>query len=170
MTTYYFDTSAIVKRYYAEKGTAIVDAILSNPLSQDRFITSFLTILEVTSSITRLKRSGQLTDYLAGEIFSRFRQDVHEHIQIVPLDNEIIVTTGAISMVEQYGLRSADAIHFATAIYVFSVIPSSTHVMVSSDRELLQAAKSSVIITLDPESGDSLNLLQKLRAGTKPDR
>ena len=163
MVVFYFDTSAIIKRYRIEKGTAIVDEILGNPFSQDIFYTSFLTILEVTSSITRLKRSSQLTDYLAREIFSRFRQDIHEHFRILPLDNE--TATNAISLVEQYGLRSADAIHMATAIYIFCAIAGSAHAMVSSDRELVQAAKSSNIVVLNPEIEDSLNMLRKLRAG-----
>jgi uncharacterized protein len=163
MVVYYFDTSAIIKRYRTEIGTDVVDEILKNPLSQDRFYTSFLTILEVTSGITRLVRGQQLTESIAGEIFSRFRQDIQDHFRILPLDNETV--NRAVSVVEKFGLRSADAIHMATAIYVFSAIPESSHVMVSSDRELLESARSANLTALDPQNNTSMDMLRELRTG-----
>jgi uncharacterized protein len=165
MAVYYFDTSALVKRYRAEKGTAIIDEILGDPLLQDRFFTSFLTILEVTSSITRLVRAAQLTEKISIEIFSRFRQDIHDYVRILPLDNDI--AGQAVSVVERFGLRSADAIHMATAIYLFATFPIQERVMVSSDQELLQAAKTSNnMIALNPESEGATDILRKLRTET----
>ncbi len=149
MTIYYFDTSAIVKRYRVEKGTPVVDEIINEPLPEEKFYISFLAILEVTSSITRLERNGQLTNNITGEILSRFRRDILDHFRIWPLDDEI--TNNAVSMVENFGLRAADAIHMATASYIFSATPGSSHIMVSSDRELLQAAKAFNFIAIDPQ-------------------
>jgi predicted nucleic acid-binding protein len=161
MTAFYFDTSAIVKRYRIEKGTLAVDEIFNNYQSDDKFYTSFLAILEVTSSITRLARNGQISNYIAREILSRFKQDIHNSFQIFPLDDE--TASSAVFMVEQFGLRSADAIHMATAVLIFSVMPGSSFFMVSSDRELLEAAISCHITPLDPQNDTSIVLIQKSR-------
>ncbi len=51
MTVFYLDTSAIIKRYRRESGTDLVDQLLESPRAEDRFCTSFLTVLELTSGI-----------------------------------------------------------------------------------------------------------------------
>lgn len=49
MPVFYLDTSAIIKRYYLEQGSDIVDELFEQPLPGDGFHTSFLTLLEVAS-------------------------------------------------------------------------------------------------------------------------
>jgi predicted nucleic acid-binding protein len=165
MAIYYLDTSAIVKRYRVEKGTSTIDELFDHPSPQDRFYTSFLAVLELTSSVRRLVKAGQLTERIAGDIFSRFRQDIYESFRICPLDDE--TASHAISMIEKFGLRSADAIHMATAIFLFSAVSGSAQVMVTSDQELLQAAKASNYQVLDPQDDNSIVVLRELRANSR---
>lgn len=57
MVVFYFDTSAIVKRYHKEIGSEILDKIFE--LKEHGFVTSFWTILEfiVTFSVKARRRS-----------------------------------------------------------------------------------------------------------------
>ena len=67
-----------MKRYRSEPGTEVVEMLLKNPRSEDRFFLSFLSILELTSGILRLAKAGQLRDATATQIPARFRSDVLE--------------------------------------------------------------------------------------------
>lgn len=55
MVHFYFDTSAIVKRYRKEVGSEVLDEIFE--LKEHGFIISFLTILEfIVAFSTRVRR------------------------------------------------------------------------------------------------------------------
>ena len=149
MPVFYLDTSAILKRYRDEQGTEVVDRLLLNPGPDDRFFTSFLSALEVWSAISRLVRSGQIDRNAAENVLARFREDAHRVILLWPLDNAIL--TAAILVAERHGLRSGDAIHLATAASIFSLATESETVLVSSDRELLEAAMQAGMGVLNPQ-------------------
>lgn len=152
MPVYYLDTSAILKRYRNEQGTEAVDRLFESPHDDSQFYISLLTILELTSSILRLVKGGQLSQNVADDILARFREDIPGIVQVLPLTDAIL--NSAVVVVEQHQLRSADAIHLATASSIFSLAPELEGVMVSSDRELLSAAGNSGMGVLDPqESG-----------------
>ncbi|MBI4303231.1 MAG: type II toxin-antitoxin system VapC family toxin [Chloroflexi bacterium] len=162
MTVYYLDTSAIIKRYREEKGTDVVDQLIDHPLTGDRFYTSFLSVLELTSGVMRLTQSNRLKENEAREIIARFREDLRTHFRVWPIDNDI--TTSAVGIVEEYKLRAADAIHMATALAIFSALSGQHPLLVTSDREMLEAVKSSHHGALDPQEVGSLDRLLQLRA------
>jgi len=108
--------------------------------------------------------SRQLDDFYARHILARFRQDRRDRLGVLPLDNTVVVT--AISVVERYRLRSGDAIHLATALTVSSLTPSTLLVLVSSDQELIRAARAAGVTTLDPTDGDAIPQLARLRPST----
>ena len=152
MPIYYLDTSAIVKRYIDEPGTMAVDLLFEDAHSESGFYTSFLSVLEFTSVITRGANSGRLDRDSASTILARFHQDVDGAFQLWPLDAPVL--RAAVAVAENYGLRSADAIHLSTASAIFGLAPDSEGVLVSSDRELLAAAASSGMGVLNPQDGD----------------
>ena len=150
MPVYYLDTSVIVKRYLQEQGTEVMDRLLDGTAPDNHFYTSWLSIVELTSAILRLANGGQLTRDAADTVLARFQLDIGETFQLWPLDNSILST--AISVVEQHQLRSGDAIHLATAAIIFRLAPESETVLVSSDRELLEAAVGSGMAVLNPQN------------------
>lgn len=161
MPIFYLDTSALVKRYRSEQGTEVIEQLFSNPLPEDRFFISFLAIIELTSGILRLAKGGQLNEDTANEILARFRQDVRELFRVWPLNEEI--ATDAVTVVEEHRLRSTDAIHFATAQRIASLAPGVQIVMVSSDRELLEATEAAGLSALDPQAVGSADKLRRVR-------
>ena len=152
MPIYYLDTSAIVKRYRNEPGTETIDRLFDDPQPESRFYTSFLTTLELTSSILRLARGAQISRIMADSVLARFRQDSQGAIRVWPLTDAIV--NGAVAVVEQHLLRSADAIHLATAASIFGLAPDSERVLVSSDQELLAAAIQSGMGVVNPQQAD----------------
>jgi predicted nucleic acid-binding protein len=162
MPVFYIDTSALVKRYRTEQGTGVVEALLSDPRPEDRFFLSFLSIIELTSGVLRLARGRQLREETAREILARFRGDIRTFFRIWPLNEE--VAADALSQVEEHRLRSADALHLATAQRIASLASGATVVMVSSDQELLDATHAAGLTTLDPKAPGSLEKLKQLRA------
>jgi uncharacterized protein len=148
MALIYLDTSVVVKRYRREPGTDFMDALLQNPSRSNTFYTSFLSVLELTATIMRLIGGTQLTEETGQEILRQFRRDLREGYVLLPLDNDTIGK--AISVVQDHKLRSADAIHLATAIDIFATDSTSQHVFITSDHELLSAAQIQGMTTIDP--------------------
>jgi predicted nucleic acid-binding protein len=160
MAVFYLDTSALVKRYRTEHGTEIVEDLLSNPRPQDRFFISFLAIIELTSGVLRLAKGRQLREDTAQEILARFRDDVRDLLRVWPLDEDIAVA--AVTVAEDHRLRSADAIHLATAQAIAALVSGAHIVMVSSDRELLDAAEAAGLMPLDPQATDAAERLRQV--------
>lgn len=138
MVLFYFDTSALVKRYWPEQGTEVVDRLVEGRTAEERFVTSFFSILEVTSAAHRLMGAGLLPTSVGQELLARFRREIQESFAVWPLDETIL--EGAVRVVAQYRLKAADAIHLATALAVASAARGAETVLVSADRELCTAA------------------------------
>ena len=149
MPVFYLDTSAIVKRYRFEPGTGAIDRLFDVRQDNTKFYTSLLTTLELTSSILRLVKCGQLGKSVADGMLARFRQDSHDTIRVLPMTDAIV--NDAVAVVERHQLRSGDAIHLATAATIFRLAPDSETILVSSDRELLEAAIGSGMGVLNPQ-------------------
>lgn len=128
-----------------------MDRLLDDAGADSEFYTSSLSNLEFTSAITRLANGRRLERELAFIVLARFRRDMTVIYKMWPLDASIL--TLALTVVERHALRSADAIHLATASSVFSLAPESERILVSSDRELLSAAANSGMGVLNPQNG-----------------
>lgn len=60
MTLFYLDTSAFVKRYRAEIGTELIDALFTEKAATDLLASSFLSVLEMTSVVNRLRTAREI--------------------------------------------------------------------------------------------------------------
>ena len=163
MAHFYLDTSAMVKRYRTEPGTNIISVLLAQPASDDRFYSSFLLVLELTSGILRLAKGGQIRQSTADAIIARFRQDARDLLRIWPVDDSILGS--AITVVQNHRLRSADAIHLATALEISSVDPNAPLALVTSDAELAEAGQAAGLETLTPGSPEAMARLNQIRGG-----
>ncbi|MBI4499141.1 MAG: type II toxin-antitoxin system VapC family toxin [Chloroflexi bacterium] len=161
MPLFYVDTSALVKRYRVEQGTDVVNLLFQDLLPEDRFYTSFLTALEMSSAFYRLVGAGQLREIEARQVLARFRRDLLDEFHVWLLTNDVVAA--AEPLVETYRLRTADALHLASALAVIGLVPTTPAVMVSSDRELLRAATAAGLTVLDPTDADALNRLRQIR-------
>lgn len=111
----YIDTSALLKRYILETGTAEINDFFAGHAP---FAISRLTMLEARCALARRCRGRQITATLEKKVLQAIRLDIQDGTLAL-----YHVTDGQISMafdlVEQFrstiGLRSLDAIHLAIA-------------------------------------------------------
>jgi len=143
----YWDTSALIKRYHQEKGSDKVNEIFSAVIErrQQAFI-SYLGVLESLSAITRRKR------HLHGKynlIVKTVIKEITDYFTIIPIDDEIMELS--MKMIFKYGLRTLDSIHLATAVHISRYLHTNEIMFISSDEELLHAAKMEGFEILNPE-------------------
>ena len=139
---YYFDTSAIVKRYHREKGTEKIDEITEG---EDEIYFSTIGIAETISALRRLKSSKMISKGQYERITGIFFNDMEKRYVPIPFDDSNVVK--AISLIEKHDLRTLDALHLSAALTIKDTEP----IFVSSDRKLLKAAQEEGFTTLNPE-------------------
>jgi predicted nucleic acid-binding protein len=117
LATYFFDSSALAKRYHPEDGSIHVAAIFREP--ERRVIISHLTVVEMRSMFARKVRMGVLIPAQANELVQHFKADVAAGRM------EIFVVTEynyrqAEALIARHGfehrLRSLDALQLAVAL------------------------------------------------------
>jgi hypothetical protein len=74
LRTYFFDSSALAKRYHPEIGSTQVMSIFREP--NCRIIISLLTVVEMRSMFAGKVRMGVLTPVQANELAEHFKADV----------------------------------------------------------------------------------------------
>ena len=108
----YFDTSALLKQYVTEIGSAWVRTYLAQSASLAVFMSS-LTTVEATCAFARRLRDGTLTPKLHATVARAFDYDVtHKYslLDVMPLTLET-----ARRLATQHPLRAYDAVQLATA-------------------------------------------------------
>ena len=103
MSIYYLATSAIVKRYIDEPGTVAIDHLFEATDSESGSYTSFLSMLEFTSVMTRGANSGRLERVAAATVLAKFHRDSEVVFRLWPLDASIL--RAAVAVVENHALR-----------------------------------------------------------------
>lgn len=113
MAHYYFDSSALVKRYVAEVGTSWVQALCA-PAAGHVLYTVRISGAEIIAALFRRARTGTLSSADAQAAAMQFKADVRGDYQIVEV-TEILVDR-AMTLAEQHGLRGYDSVQLATAL------------------------------------------------------
>jgi len=162
MTAFYVEASALVKHYLPEAGSDVLSELLTVPPAGDRFHTSLLSMVEVTSAIRRQVRGGRLTERTAGASLAAFRTTLTGSFNTWRLGDDTV--GAAVRVAEMHSLRAGDAIHLATALAITPLVSPHRLVMVSSDNDLFQAAGVAGLGVLDPAGPDALARLRRLRA------
>lgn len=150
MTTYYVDTSALVKRYVDEIGGGWLRTILAaEPASS--VIIVHLAVVEMTSALTRRLREGVLTSAEYAQLQNAFRSDCLDEYEIAIAVGNII--NQANRLLEAYPLRAYDAVHLATAVVANQRLVDSDLaplIFLSSDDRLNDAASAQGLVVDNP--------------------
>jgi predicted nucleic acid-binding protein len=135
VAVYFLDTSAVVKRYVSETGTAWVQS-LTAPTAGNVFCIARITRPEMIAAITRRERGGHITPANAATALRDFDHDFARQYLTITMSDALI--DNAAVLARTHGLRGYDAIQLATALEVWAQIP--TIVLISSDVDLNAAA------------------------------
>lgn len=150
MAIYFIDSSALVKRYISETGSAWVLGLFDPTLNNEVFI-AVITSVEIIAAITRRSRSGSISITDATITRNQFKRDLQKDYQIVEITENIINSGMVLS--ETYGLRGYDAIQLAVGravntICIANGLPSIT--FVCADNELNAAVVSEGLMIENP--------------------
>lgn len=115
MAVYVVDSSALVKRYVRENGTAWVRG-LTDPAAGHTLYIAGITGVEVVSALTRQTRGGALAPTDAALALTQFRHDFAHQYQTVDLTPRLIAR--AMDLTETHALRGYDAVQCAVAVEI----------------------------------------------------
>lgn len=152
VNAYFLDSSALVKRYVPETGSAWINAI-AFPNTGNLIIISRITWIEVLSALARRQREGNLSDIDVNLIIQSFRYDLNNQYQVVELDQALAETAG--QLVNQYPLRAYDAVQLASVLRIKPAFASATStllIFVTADDRLLTIAQTAGLITDNPNN------------------
>ncbi|ETW97808.1 type II toxin-antitoxin system VapC family toxin [Candidatus Entotheonella palauensis] len=139
---YCFDSSAVVKRYAPETGSAWVKSLM-RPSSEHTVYMAQIGVVEIAAALSRKVCTQELSqeDYEAA--LQLFLTDVrNQDYVIAPLSDRIVGF--AVELTRRHSLRGYDAVHLATAVALNAVLVDAglaTLVFVSSDVRLCDAAQ-----------------------------
>ena len=140
MASYYFDTSALAKRYVVEIGSSWVQAIIAQQSGQTVY-TSVLTQPELVSALQRRVREGNLEADEALELAQQVVAHMAQSYALIAITPPVIAQ--ACTALHKHPLRAYDALHLACAQAVREVLESqrlSVPVFIAADDMLLAAA------------------------------
>jgi uncharacterized protein len=133
----FFDTSALTKRYVEEKGSEQVRGLCA---SADALGISVLGVPELISTLCRLVREGKLSPEDYRSLKSAVQADLSD-ADLCDLSQDAFEQ--AIRCLEQYPLRTLDALH------VGSALAYQPDLFVSADRRQVEAAKREGLAVAD---------------------
>jgi predicted nucleic acid-binding protein len=155
MAVYYLDTSALVKRYVQETGTAWVLDLTDVRTGHDLY-TVRVTGPEMIAALFRRARTRDVSWDDATRSAGSFRTDWQQQYQIVE------VTAGladqAMALAEKHGLRGYDAVHLAAACtlqQMRALMELPSLIFVSADAQQREVAAAAGLPVEDPNDHSS---------------
>jgi predicted nucleic acid-binding protein len=145
MAFFYFDSTALVKRYSRERGTRLVNALFTK---RDRkIIVGLFTLTEFYSALALKARQGELTRDDWYSVVLKFEAESDRGLyQYVSPTTETFVTTKHLIM-EYPMLRAAQALHLALAV---ELKPLRVFV-VSADQQIVELCRPLGLKSINPE-------------------
>ncbi len=150
MAIYFLDSSALVKRYINETGSAWVLGLFT-PILSNEFFVAAITGVEIVAAITRRARNGSVTVADAALVCNQLRSDLQTDYQLIEITEGII--NSAMALAETQGLRGYDAVQLAAgcAINELGIANGlSPIIFVSADEELNLAAVNEGLLIENP--------------------
>jgi predicted nucleic acid-binding protein len=132
----YYDTSALVKQYLHEAGSNLVLRLLK---SGEKVYTASFTYAETHAAFGRRSREGLLSRETRRRLALRFDRD-WETYEVVVLSENVLQL--ARRMLYRHPLRSADAIHLASALLLAGTSSNARWSFICADGRLCDAAKA----------------------------
>lgn len=150
VTAYFLDTSALLKRYVSEIGTAWIQSLTAQS-SSNLLIVARITWVEVQSGLARRQREGGLSTNHANQILQAFRYHFDNQYQKVELLPTVTQLAG--QLVSRHPLRAYDAVQLASALSISQQLSQKNNVtftFLTADDRLLKVARAENIISDNP--------------------
>lgn len=152
MATYFFDTSAIVKRYFPEQGHGWVVTLCDVSQNNDLYL-SQAALVEVVATMCRREREHSITLAERDTLIHLFRQDSRENYNLWPVDTALYTSAGDLCRLHR--LRAYDAIQLACvlALREYTIVSRAPDpVFVCADVRLLDIATTEGLHVENPNN------------------
>lgn len=151
MSYLYFDSSALVKRYLTELGSAWVLAH-TDMVAGNTIVVAEITRVEVAAAFAaRQRASGGISRRERDDALNLLLKHYDTEYQIASLDPTII--SRAVNLTQTYRLRGYDAIQLATALATNQVLTTASLpglTFIAADDDLLEAAQNEGLAADNP--------------------
>jgi uncharacterized protein len=151
-SSYFVDSSALVRRYVQETGTSCVRGITRRSPSTVIYIAR-ITAVEVACAVARRRKGKTLKPRRASSILHRFRQHLAGRYTVIEVTPALL--DDAMRLGNTHALRAYDAVQLAVALEVnrsYQAAGSSPVTLVSADQALNDAATAEGLLVDDSNS------------------
>lgn len=147
---YFFDSSAIVKRYITEIGSAWVKTIVKSQPKKNLYL-SFVTGAEAAAAFAKRHRNGDISTADYNTVRKVFQRHFQQRCTLLRVTKDVIQR--AMDLTHTHPLRGFDAVQLATALVLEndlkrSGLPGIT--FVCADKNLCNAAKAEGLTIENP--------------------
>jgi predicted nucleic acid-binding protein len=152
VAAYFFDSSALVKRYVNEQGSTWVDAT-TDPDSGAHVYVAAITGVEVIAALSRKRKGNMVSQQDASAAIVRFQQDFADEYRVIGIGDAVI--TRSMGIAEAHGLRGYDAVQLGAALETNErrvELGASPLTLVTGDTELITAAIAEGLMTDNPNN------------------
>ncbi len=153
MYYFYFDASALVKRYTQEIGSEKVNFLFNNaPLN--RIMCLILGIVELFWVCVRKRNDGRITNLDFSQAWINLNDEViddQSDFKTISVPDQLILDS--MRLIEIHSLNSVDAVVLRAALNIAAELRNTgdTLVLVASDQRLLRAAHTEGLQVFNPE-------------------
>ncbi len=152
MPAYFFDSSAIVKRYANEEGSPWVIDTASAARGAHVYIAS-ITGVEVIAALSRKRKGNAIIPMVAAAAISQFHDDFANEYRVIAISDPIIARSMEIA--DAHALRGYDAVQLGAALEINRrrvSLGATPLVLVTGDTQLMIAAAAEGLLTDDPNA------------------
>jgi predicted nucleic acid-binding protein len=143
VTHFYLDTSAVVKRYLPEIGTAWIRR-LTDPAAGHIVVLGEITLVEVAAAIAAKHRaSSGISRQERDDALTLFLQHYHTEYEATAIDRTILER--AVDLTQRHRLRGYDAVQLATALLANELLTAAglpALTFIAADDDIVAAASA----------------------------
>ena len=158
MIYFWLDASAVVKRYINEpKGAPEMRYFFDKVPAQQMMIWDPATVGEVRFVFVKYKNrkdDKRITAAYFDQIKQLFETEVSQHPDVIKVAPTKDQTDASLEFIEEYPINSTDAIILQCALDKANELRTDNDdlILVSSDKDLIEAAQNEGLLTFDPET------------------
>lgn len=152
MASYFFDTSAIIKRYVPEHGQTLILS-LCNPTQGNKLYISQTTLVEIVAGMCRKTREQAITLTERDNLIRIFRRDAQKAYGIQRVTTAIYTEAGNLCRI--HALRAYDAVQLASALNLRNkalIGKVSSPIFVCADNNLIHIAEAEGLRVINPNT------------------
>lgn len=152
MSVFFLDSSALVKRYLVEPGTAWIVALAAPALGHSLLVAE-VTRIEVIAALAARARAGSITTGERDTAVRLLTYHIVSQYRSIPLDAAILDQAAQLPL--HHRLRGYDAIQLATALVANTRLTAAAApalTFVAADGDLLAVAQAEGLPTENPNA------------------